>query len=137
MKADILTAAELEALRDVDADGPHRPLTVGSYRVLAACVHRLAALLEAAAPARPGLCEMVKHLLDANEIGPIYRDDLEAALAAEVSRLSSAEAVVEAARDMREACVDAYKIGRIPAEPFVRLGNALSAHTAATGKEGA
>lgn len=31
-----------------------------------------------------------------------------------------------ALRDLRDACTDAYKIGRIPAEPFVRAGNVLA-----------
>ena len=33
---------------------------------------------------------------------------------------------LEALRDLRAACEDAYKAGRIPAEPFVRAGNVLA-----------
>lgn len=34
--------------------------------------------------------------------------------------------VLEALRDLREATVDVYKIGRVAAEPFVRAGNVLA-----------
>lgn len=34
-----------------------------------------------------------------------------------------------ALRDLRDACTDAYKDGRIPAEPFVRAGNVLTGGT--------
>jgi len=35
------------------------------------------------------------------------------------------EAQVQVLRDLRESCIDAYRAGRIPAEPFVRAGNVL------------
>lgn len=48
------------------------------------------------------------------------------------SALVALEAKDAALRDLREACTDAYKAGRIAAEPFVRAGNAL-----ALGQDGA
>jgi hypothetical protein len=36
------------------------------------------------------------------------------------------EELMRALRDLREAATDAYKMGRIPAEPFVRAGNVLA-----------
>jgi hypothetical protein len=35
-------------------------------------------------------------------------------------------ALVEALKDLRAAVTDAYKAGRIPAEPFVRAGNVIA-----------
>lgn len=41
-------------------------------------------------------------------------------------KVPSLETVLESLRDLREASTDAYKAGRIEAEPFVRAGNVLS-----------
>ena len=40
--------------------------------------------------------------------------------------IAAAPELFEALRDLREACVDAYKQARIEAEPFVRAGNVLA-----------
>lgn len=42
------------------------------------------------------------------------------------SQAADAPDLLAALRDLREACVDAYKAGRIPAEPFVRAGNVIA-----------
>jgi len=39
--------------------------------------------------------------------------------------IAAAPEMYEALRDLREACTEAYKAGRIEAEPFIRAGNAL------------
>lgn len=41
------------------------------------------------------------------------------------------EAMLVALRDLRESVTDAYKSGRIPAEPFVRAGNVIAEVTGA------
>lgn len=40
--------------------------------------------------------------------------------------IAEAPALLAALSDLRAACEDAYKAGRIPAEPFVRAGNVLA-----------
>ena len=56
-------------------------------------------------------------------IGPSVMED---AHMANARLMSAAPALLEALRDLREATTDAYKAGRIPAEPFVRAGNVLA-----------
>lgn len=40
--------------------------------------------------------------------------------------MNAAPALLAALKDLREAASDAYKSGRISAEPFVRAGNVIS-----------
>ena len=63
------------------------------------------------------------------------------AIAAETARLSRADArliaaapaLLAALADLREAATDAYKAGRIAAEPFVRAGNVIADARASLG----
>lgn len=43
-----------------------------------------------------------------------------------VRAVNSHAELLAALRDLREACTDAYKSGRISAEPFVRAGNVIA-----------
>ena len=40
--------------------------------------------------------------------------------------IAAAPELLEALRDLREAATEAYKIGRIDPEPFVRAGNVIA-----------
>lgn len=40
--------------------------------------------------------------------------------------IESAPELLRALKDLRDACTDAYKAGRISAEPFVRAGNVIA-----------
>lgn len=45
----------------------------------------------------------------------------------EIDRLRAEKAeLLDALLDLRAACTDAYKAGRIPAEPFVAAGNVIA-----------
>lgn len=46
--------------------------------------------------------------------------------AANANLIAAAPDLLAALRDIRAACADAYKAGRIDAEPFVRAGNAIA-----------
>ena len=46
--------------------------------------------------------------------------------AADARLIAAAPELAEALRDLREAATEAYKAGRIQAEPFVRAGNVLA-----------
>lgn len=40
--------------------------------------------------------------------------------------IATAPDLLEALRDLRESAMEAYKLGHIPAEPFVRAGNVIA-----------
>ena len=45
--------------------------------------------------------------------------------AANLRLIQKAPELLTILRDLHDACIEAYKAGRIPAEPFVRAGNIL------------
>jgi hypothetical protein len=52
------------------------------------------------------------------------------------ARLAGAREALEALSDLRDAATDAYKQGRIAAEPFVRAGNVLACLRASSSEAG-
>lgn len=52
--------------------------------------------------------------------------------AADAHLIAAAPALLEALRNLRESVTDAYKAGRIPAEPFVAAGNIIAKATETT-----